>query len=189
MAGLRLVAGLGNPGQQYAHTRHNVGFMVLDRLAELEGRAFSSEPAWGSTWVRWDEIFLVKPLTYMNRSGEALAPFARYYKIVPDQILVVVDDVALPLGRLRLRGSGSDGGHNGLKSIIASLGENFMRLRIGIGSTGGGDEMLDHVLGEFAEVETALAQTAISRAVEAIRHLAREGLTSAMNHYNAAEKS
>jgi peptidyl-tRNA hydrolase, PTH1 family len=189
MAELRLVAGLGNPGNQYASTRHNVGFMVLDRLAKEEGLQFSQQSAWRSSLARWNNAWLVKPLTFMNLSGDALQSIAQYYKITPEQTLIVVDDVALPLGRLRLRGSGSDGGHNGLRSIIERLGDGFMRLRIGIGQMPGGDELLDHVLGRFTEAEQPVIAGTIGRSVDAIRHLAREDLASAMNKYNRTENS
>ncbi|MBV8901387.1 MAG: aminoacyl-tRNA hydrolase, partial [Verrucomicrobia bacterium] len=117
MAEVRLVAGLGNPGREYDQTRHNVGFMVLDYLAQRHGLTYSYSSHWSCQWCRWDDALLVKPLTYMNRSGDSLSAVSRYYKIASDEMLVVVDDVALPLGRLRLRASGSDGGHNGLRSI------------------------------------------------------------------------
>ena len=135
MADLRLVAGLGNPGLQYSGTRHNVGFMVIDCLAGKKGVTFSRSAAWGSELGKWGDILLIKPLTYMNRTGEVIGRFAHYFKVQSEEILVVVDDVALPLGRLRLRPAGSDGGHNGLKSIIVHLGETFMRLRVGIGGS------------------------------------------------------
>ncbi len=187
MAELRLVAGLGNPGGQYAHTRHNIGFMVLDRLAETENLLFTEKPVWHSYLARWGDVLLVKPMTFMNRSGDAIGPLARYYKIAPEQVLVVSDDAALPLGRLRLRQTGSDGGHNGLKSVIEHLGELFPRLRVGIGAVTGNDELVDHVLGKFSAEEKSAMEAAIRRAVEAIRHVVQDGIVSAMNLYNRAE--
>jgi peptidyl-tRNA hydrolase, PTH1 family len=187
MADLRLVVGLGNPGPQYIGTRHNVGFMVIDCLARKKGVKLSRTAVWSSDWGKWGDTLLMKPLTYMNRSGEAVGRFARYFKIQPEEILVVVDDVALPLGRLRLRPSGSDGGHNGLKSIIENLGEEFMRLRIGIGASPDAEELVDHVLGKFDQSEKPTADNALERATEAIEHLALNGMASAMNNYNRAE--
>ena len=187
MPDLHLVAGLGNPGPQYIGTRHNVGFMVIDRLAEKKGVTLSRSAAWNSDWGKWGDTLLIKPLTYMNRSGDVVGRFARYFKIQPEEILVVVDDVALPLGRLRLRPSGSDGGHNGLKSIIEHLGQTFMRLRIGIGASSEAEELVDHVLGKFERAEKPTVDNALERATEAIEHLADKGMASAMSNYNRAE--
>ena len=187
MADLRLVAGLGNPGLEYSGTRHNVGFMVIDHMAAKKGVTFSRSAAWGSELGKWGDILLIKPLTYMNRTGEVISRFAHYFKVQSEEILVVVDDVALPLGRLRLRPAGSDGGHNGLKSIIVHLGENFMRLRVGVGASSDAARLTDHVLGEFDRLEKPMMDRAIERAAEAIEHVARNGIDSAMNHYNRAE--
>jgi PTH1 family peptidyl-tRNA hydrolase len=187
MADLRLVAGLGNPGLQYTGTRHNVGFMVIDYLAGKKGVTFSRSAAWGSELGKWSDILLIKPLTYMNRTGEVIGRFAHYFKIHTEEILIVVDDVALPLGRLRLRPAGSDGGHNGLKSVIVHLGETFMRLRVGIGGSSDSEQLTDHVLGEFDRSEKPTMNRAIERAAEAIEHVARNGIASAMNNFNRAE--
>ena len=187
MAQLRLVAGLGNPGLQYTGTRHNIGFMVVDYLAGRHGVTLAKSGTWNSELGKWGDIILVKPLTFMNRSGVAIGRFASYFKIQSEEILAVVDDVALPLGRLRLRASGSDGGHNGLKSITLHLGEAFMRLRIGIGASNGSEELIDHVLGKFDHSEKAAIASAIERGAEAIEHVAGNGIVSAMNNYNRAE--
>lgn len=187
MADLRLVAGLGNPGLQYSGTRHNIGFMVIDCLAARKGVTFSKSPAWNFELGKWGDIPLMKPLTYMNRSGEVIARFADYFKIRSEEILVVVDDAALPLGRIRLRPSGSDGGHNGLKSIIVNLGESFMRLRVGIDVCNNAEHLSDHVLGKFEKSEQPTIERAIERAAEAIEHVARNGIESAMNNYNRAD--
>ena len=187
MADLRLVAGLGNPGPQYIDTRHNIGFMVIDSLAGKKGMTLPRSAVWSSAWAKWGDILLIKPLTYMNRSGDVVGRFARYFKIRPEEILVVVDDVALPLGRLRLRLSGSDGGHNGLKSVIEHLGQTFMRLRIGIGAAPGAEELVDHVLGKFDRSEKPTVDSTLERATEAIEHLAHNGMASAMTTYNRAE--
>ncbi|MBV9390638.1 MAG: aminoacyl-tRNA hydrolase [Verrucomicrobia bacterium] len=185
MSLLRLVAGLGNPGQHYADTRHNVGFMVIEDLASREGIKFSKSGRWNSEIAQWGEILLIKPLTFMNRSGEAIGGVSRYHRIHPDEILVVVDDVALPVGRLRLRPYGSDGGHNGLKSIVEHLGESFMRLRIGVGSAE--TDLIEHVLGKFSITEGKLIGPAIERATRAIKAVAEEGIAAAMNTYNKPE--
>jgi PTH1 family peptidyl-tRNA hydrolase len=197
MGYLRLVAGLGNPGREHALTRHNVGFMVLDRLAARRGLAFSLEKKWQCAIARWDDMVLAKPLTFMNLSGESIGPLSRYYRIEPQSVAAVVDDVALPLGRLRLRASGSDGGHNGLRSLIAQLGPDFIRVRIGVGlpakasvqagAASGRDQLVDHVLSDFTGSEQEAISAAIEQAVLAIEAIAAEGITSAMNKFNRAE--
>jgi peptidyl-tRNA hydrolase, PTH1 family len=187
MGDLHLVAGLGNPGSEYANTRHNVGFMVLDCLAKRQQVTFSRALSWKSQYAKWNDLILLKPWTFMNNSGDAIGPFALYHKILPEQILVVVDDVALPLGRLRLRQSGSDGGHNGLRSIIDHLGEDFPRLRLGIGSTNESGELVEHVLSSFLPSEQKTVEAAIERAAEAIEYVVQNGITSTMNIYNRAE--
>ena len=187
MADLRLVAGLGNPGSQYLETRHNAGFMVIDCLAGRSEVILEGSKSWNCKLGKWGSVLLVKPLCYMNRSGEVIGPLARYFKIQPEEILVVVDDVALPLGRLRVRPSGSDGGHNGLRSISEHLGEMFMRLRVGVGSPGT-EDLVDHVLGEFDPSERAIAAKAVERAAEAVEHISRNGIISAMNIYNRTEQ-
>ena len=187
MAHLRLLAGLGNPGPEYDTTRHNVGFMVLDRMAQQEGLAFATASKWDCLWTRWNEVILMKPMTYMNRSGDSVAGVLRYFRIEPSQLLAVVDDVALPLGRLRLRSSGSDGGHNGLGSIIAHLGEDFPRLRVGVGAVADSADLVDHVLGPFSKAELAVVSQSVERATDAIRKAVDAGLESAMNIFNRAE--
>jgi PTH1 family peptidyl-tRNA hydrolase len=179
-----LIAGLGNPGREYAATLHNVGFMIVDRLASSAGAAFRLERAWKAEVARAGDTILCKPVTYMNASGEAVGAVARFYKVPPGAVLVVVDDMALPFGKVRLRASGSSGGHNGLQSIIESFGtESVARLRIGIG----GPEnraAVNHVLGRFtADEMPQLAQT-LDRAVEAIATAQRDGLPAAMNAFN-----
>jgi PTH1 family peptidyl-tRNA hydrolase len=160
--------------------------MVLDCLAGKKMVTFSRSAAWSSELGKWGDILLIKPLTYMNRTGDVIGKFSRYFKVQPEEILVVVDDVALPLGRIRLRPTGSDGGHNGLKSMIVNLGENFMRLRVGIGCSSA-EALSDHVLGEFDRLEKATMERTIERAAEAIEHVAEQGIASAMNSYNRAE--
>ena len=196
----KLVVGLGNPGREYAATRHNIGFVVLDRLAEkLECSfrrkwRFSAEVAEAAVGAA-GKVVLAKPRTYMNRSGVAVGALLNWLKLVPAEMLVVVDDADLPLGQIRLRASGGSGGHHGLRSIIEALGsdEGFARLRVGIGrpSTGpgtgtppAGADITGHVLGKFATAEQELAGQAAARAVEAIEYCLRDGLAEAMNQFN-----
>jgi len=186
---IRLISGLGNPGLEYANTRHNVGFLVVDRLAEQFGSIWEKSAKWGALYAKCSEALLVKPMTYMNRSGEPLHAVARFHNIGPREILVVLDDLALPLGRLRLRASGSSGGHNGLESILVQFGtDEIPRLRIGIGAAprNGG---VDYVLSRFFEEEKVLVTSTIDRAAEAVKCTIDNGLLSAMNIFNQAEES
>ncbi|MDR1069452.1 MAG: aminoacyl-tRNA hydrolase [Gracilibacteraceae bacterium] len=180
---MKIVAGLGNPGAQYAGTRHNVGFMVLHRLTDETFRpAFHGELA--ETRLENEKILLFKPLTYMNLSGQAVAPLAAYYKVSPADILVICDDMDLPPGRLRMRAKGSAGGHNGLKSIIAALGgEGFWRLRVGVGRSLF-DDPARHVLKRFMAEETETMAAAMTRAAEAAVLWCRGRGGEAMNIYN-----
>lgn len=188
-ARIRLVAGLGNPGAEYERTRHNVGFAVIDHLAREWRLDWQRSKDWGALSTKGERGLLVKPATYMNRSGEPLAAIARFYKIVPEEILVVLDDFALPLGRLRLRPEGGSGGHNGLESILAQFGtEAIPRLRIGIGGAPG-EGAVDYVLGRFFEEEQPLANNTIARAAEAVNCAIDKGVVSAMNTFNQAQET
>ena len=166
---MRLIAGLGNPGTDYALTRHNVGWDVIDRLAD---RLRAGEPSvkfggacWGPLTVGGERLFLLKPYTYMNNSGVAVGELARFYKIDPGEVLVVLDDINLPLGRMRIRPSGSAGGHNGLKSIIAHLGtQDFPRLRLGVDHCPEGRDMAAWVTGHFSTADRAVIDRSIERA-------------------------
>ncbi len=184
----RLVAGLGNPGLSYQDTRHNIGFMVMDALAVRLGAAFQNEKRWNSHAAKFAGGWLLKPQTYMNLSGRAVAGLARFHKVPAQEVLVVCDDVDLPLGRLRLRPSGSAGGHNGLKSIIECLGgSDFPRLKVGIGADNGrpgGDRLSGHVLGKFSADEQATVAIAVERATEAVLTALKDGLGAAMNLFN-----
>lgn len=181
--GLRLLVGLGNPGREYEDTRHNVGFALLDRLAGREGVPFRLEKSWRCAVARAGDLWLCKPLTYMNLSGEAVRPFSQFHKIAPEEMLVVLDDMALPLGKLRFRASGSAGGHHGLQSLLEQLGTPAVpRLRIGIGAAGG--EAVGHVLGRFALEEKAALAQSLDRALEAVACARTRGLGAAMNAYN-----
>ena len=187
-----LIAGLGNPGARFAGTRHNAGFMAVDELARRHGLRFSgkqanAEIARGS--IRGVPVVLAKPMTYMNNSGLAVGWLSRYYKIPHDRVLVAYDDIALPLGRLRIRGKGSDGGHNGLTSVIQHLGtQRVPRLRIGVGRPAHMDHsQIDWVLGRFTREERSVIEEVIPRAAEAIDAVLRDGIDRAMNVYNTDE--
>lgn len=180
---IRLVAGLGNPGREYQRTRHNVGFMVLDRLAADAQLPWDYSEKWGAAWAKSD-VILAKPATFMNRSGEPLSALVNFYKIDASEILVVLDDFALPLGRLRLRSQGSSGGHNGLESIFEHLGtEAVPRLRVGIGAAPSAGAV-DYVLSRFFEEEQPVLDAAINRAAEAVKCAIDKGLFAAMNVFN-----
>lgn len=182
----RLVVGLGNPGTAYARTRHNVGFMVADLLAERWGAGFSEETKWGAAIARSPRAILCKPLQFMNRSGGPVRAVADFFKISPGEILVLLDDSALPLGGLRLRERGSAGGHNGLDAILQAFGTDAIpRLRAGIGSARHGD-LSDHVLGRFSEDEAPARELLVRRAADAVQRACEEGLTAAMNEFNKA---
>jgi PTH1 family peptidyl-tRNA hydrolase len=184
-----LVVGLGNPGKEYEHTRHNVGFMVLDELAErkhipiqrLKYRALTNTASFGTT-----RALLMKPITYMNLSGESVGEAARFFKLPPAQILIISDDTDLPVGKLRLRRKGSAGGHNGLKSIIAHLGsDEFLRIKVGVGGKPHPDyDMADWVLGRFPGPDQAKIGETIKRAADAVELLLTEGMEEAMSQYN-----
>jgi len=181
-----LVAGLGNPGARYAETRHNLGFWVVDRIAREEdlrwrqhGRAFITR--WGSGW-------LMKPTTFMNASGEAVAPFMRYYEISPERLLVVHDDMDLPLGRLRLRRGGSAGGQKGVRSIIEQIGtDGFDRLRIGIGRPPEGWDAASWVLSKFDPEELPLVEKVVEAAASAVRVWRDDGLAAAQQQFNGMD--
>ncbi len=180
----RIVVGLGNPGKNYAGTRHNVGFMTLDRLARHWGSSFKLDKARKGEVASGPGVLLVKPVTFMNESGQCVGPLARFFKIPPEQVFAIYDDVAFPLGTMRLRPGGSAGGHNGVKSLIAHLGtEKFPRLRIGIGGTEG-QEMISHVLGDFRPDERDLLDASLDRAVEETLCVLQNGIEAAANLYN-----
>jgi PTH1 family peptidyl-tRNA hydrolase len=187
---VKLIVGLGNPGREYRETRHNVGFMVVDELARRAGLAWAMAPSQvPETFVakRFGSppLLLAKPLTFMNRSGDAVAGLARYYAVPTEALLVVVDDVALPFGRLRARARGSAGGHNGLKSLIERLGTaEFSRLRLGVGRGDGRRDLADHVLSTFEPGERAELESFIARAADAAEMFAADGIAAVMNAHN-----
>lgn len=182
----RLVVGLGNPGRQYENTRHNVGFMILDRLAAGPGSDFESRPRWqGHLAKLGDGTLLLKPQTFMNLSGRCVRQVVAFHKWSAEQVLVVYDDTALPLGRLRFREKGSAGGHNGIKSIIEHLGTDaFPRLKVGIGAARPGG-LTGHVLGSFREDEREPLENTLASAVAAVQLALSQGFATAANHYNS----
>ena len=185
---IRLVAGLGNPGPEYASTRHNIGFMVADQLAAQFGSTWEKSTKWDALLAKCGGLFLTKPISYMNRSGYPLLAIAQFYKIDPAEILVMLDDMALPLGRLRLRLGGGSGGHNGLESVIMQFGtEEIPRLRIGIGEAPGAGSV-DYVLSRFFEEEKPIVRSTIDRAAEAVKCAIDNDLISAMNIFNKPEE-
>ncbi len=189
---MKLIAGLGNPGAQYRGTRHNVGFEVVDRLASRHGAAFGAAKVDGLiARIRLpggtEDALLLKPLTYMNLSGEAVQGLAHYFKIDAPDILIVADDVNLPLGRLRVRKTGTEGGHNGLRSVAQMLGTiDYPRLRVGVGGSGG-RELADHVLSRFAPDEIPGIEAAIARAADAAEAFVTTSIDAVMNAFNRSE--
>lgn len=188
----RIVVGLGNPGIEYRDTRHNIGFMVVDELARLSGVSFTEEKRWHGLVAKAGSLILVKPTTYMNDSGRCVQALAQFYKTAVQELLVIYDDVDLPLGRIRMRLAGSAGGHNGLKSLIRSLGSDaFPRLKLGISTPSGrpaGERLVGHVLGKFRDDERTELAIMISRATDAVRSACQSGLESAMNLFNRKEE-
>lgn len=192
---IRVVIGLGNPGREYDNTRHNVGFEVVDLLARQSGVSWSTEKKWEAEVARTADTLLVKPQTYMNLSGKAVSAICRFHKIEASEILVVYDDIDLELGRLRLKASGSPAGHNGVKSLIQSLGtQKFARVKFGIGRTGDsvpdgakggvGGDLSGYVLGKFSGTDREELEKRVARAADAVKCALSQGLTAAMNVYN-----
>jgi len=188
---MKLTVGLGNPGRRYEGTRHNVGFDVLDTVGRRHRAEWESAPRGIEALVaRWRdaETVLAKPLTFMNLSGSAVVSLLQFYKIDPVDLLVIVDDVNIELGRLRLRPAGSAGGHNGLKSVIGSLGsEEFARLRIGVGRGDDRRDLADHVTAKFEPDERSTVAEMVDRAADAVELFTAEGIGSVMNRYNRKE--
>ena len=184
-----LLVCLGNPGKQYENTRHNIGFMAADRLSEREGIKFNKlryRALTGEVNLGGQRVLVLKPQTYMNLSGEAVKLAGGFYKIPPERVLVISDDVSLPLGKLRIRASGSAGGHNGLKNIIAHLGTDaFPRIKVGVGAPAHPDQdMVDWVIGSFSPQEKKTVAQAVDRALDAAACLMEKGVAEAQNRYN-----
>ena len=184
-----LIVGLGNPGEKYERTRHNVGFLVVDALAERLGvpvQKLKHRALTNTVRLAGQKALLMKPVTFMNLSGEAVGDAARFYKLPPERVLVISDDTALPLGKLRLRKGGSAGGHNGLKSIIQHLGtDQFPRLRLGVGEKPRPDyDMADWVLGRLQGEDWKAMEAAVDRAADAVECVLSHGVDAAMNRFN-----
>ena len=187
---MKLIVGLGNPGAQYKGTRHNIGFAVIDEIARRAAVGFESAPAEAviAKWRRPEGgALLAKPLTFMNLSGQAVGEIARYFKVDVPDLLIVVDEAQLPLGKLRARARGSAGGHNGLKSVIAHLGDDFSRLRIGVGRGGQQRDLADHVLSRFEKDEAAEVERMITRAADAAEMFITSGIEAVMNAFNGGD--
>ena len=190
---MKVIVGLGNPTDQYKGTRHNVGYMAIDRIAEanrINMNQHKFKAIVGSGFIGGSKVLLVKPLTYMNLSGESLRPIMDFYKLDLSDILVIYDDISLEPGMLRLRTKGSAGGHNGMKSIIKHLGgDTFPRIRVGIGGEKHpGQDLADYVLGHFSKEEQPLMQEGITKAKEALNLILAGNMDQAMNEYNRREK-
>lgn len=184
----KLIVGLGNPGPKHAFNRHNVGFQCLDRIAQAHGleftqRRFGASLAFGE--ILGVNVLLAKPLTYMNLSGRAVSPLVRWYKVPAAGLLVIHDDMDLPLGGIRLRQRGGAGGHRGMLSIVDSLGtQDFPRLRVGIGRPPGKMDPVDYVLGDFTSEEKIVIEEVYERAISAVESWLTEGIVGAMSRYN-----
>ena len=190
---MKLIVGLGNPGEQYEHTRHNTGFLVLDKLAEqlrvrINRRAFDALVA--RTIINGEPVVLMKPQTYMNESGRAVGKAVRYYHLDPaDEVLIIYDDLDLPVGTIRIRSNGSAGGHRGIKSIINQLStDQFDRIRVGI-DRDPNIPVIDYVLGKVRKEDSEAYQQALNRAAEAAREYVSQPLDKLMNRYNGREKN
>ena len=185
-----LIVGLGNPGNRYNMTRHNIGFHTIDYIADKYGVRLTKlkfKAVYGEGNIAGEKVYLVKPQTYMNLSGESVAEMARFYKIPPERIIVINDDISLETGRIRVRAKGSAGGHNGLKSIIYLLeSDEFPRVKMGVGAPKQEDyDLADYVLGRFAKEEIPVMEQAIIKAETAVREIIENGVQSAMNKCNA----
>ena len=187
MAGtaIKLVVGLGNPGSEYARTRHNAGFWLVDELARRHGGTFRHESKHQAELARVrmnnDEIWLAKPMTFMNRSGGPVSSILNFYKIAPGEMLVAHDEIDLPSGTVRLKDAGGHGGHNGLRDIISAQGDGFWRLRIGVGHPGAKDVVVDHVLDRAGKDEQRVIDETIVAGADAIEVMLRDGAQIAMN--------
>ena len=189
---MKLIAGLGNPGPKYAHSRHNAGFRALDALAAANGiRILTAEhrALTGRGQIAGEKVLLAKPMTFMNLSGDSLRELADYYKLGPEDIIVIYDDIDLEPGRLRIRKSGSAGSHNGMKSVIARLGyRDFVRIRIGVGARPPQWDLADYVLASPSGSDARLLEEAERQAAEAAELILRDGADRAMNLYNRKEE-
>ena len=188
-----LIAGLGNPGRQYEKTRHNMGFDTIDELIDrhrIPQGGIAHKAMYGKGMIAGEKVLAVKPLTYMNLSGESLRECVNYYKLDPEtQMIVIYDDIDLEPGQIRIRKKGSAGGHNGIKSVIAQLGtQNFYRIKVGVGAKPKGWDLADYVLGRFSSDERIAVDKAIKEAADAVEMILKDGIEATMNHYNRKNK-
>lgn len=188
---IKMITGLGNPGKEYSQTRHNMGFLVIDLLASQRSLLFNKsrfDAQFLKTKINSQDIFLVKPLSFMNRSGGPIQKTAAYFKIDIENILVIHDDLDLEFGKIKIVQNRGHGGHNGVRSVIDSFGsKNFMRLRLGVGRPGQGKDVTGHVLGGFSGEEKDLLNTAVENGVNACMDIVKNGVRSAMNIWNTAQ--
>lgn len=182
-----LLVGLGNPGKEHRQNRHNVGFMAIDRLSSAYGIAMGrvqNKAVLGDGRIAGRRVIMAKPQTFMNRSGNAVGPLARYYRIAPENILVIYDDIDLPPGTIRLREAGGSGGHNGMKSIIQHLGQDFPRLRLGVGRPHGKMPPAAYVLQDFGKEDEILLEAMLDKAMQVVETFLEEGVEVAMSRHN-----
>ena len=189
---MKVIVGLGNRGMEYVGTRHNVGFETIDRLADSYSIDVTQQKHKGSVgqgMIAGQKVLLVKPMTYMNNSGECVSAVVNFYKLSPEDVIVIYDDINLDVGQLRLRERGSAGGHNGMKSIIAHLkSEEFMRIRIGVGMKREGQNLVNHVLGKFPKEQQEIIAEGMDDAVKAVELILSDSITKAMNTYNGKKR-
>ncbi len=187
-----LIVGLGNPTKEYEGTRHNVGFDMIDVLSEkydIDVRTKKHKALVGKGMIGYEKVILAKPQTYMNLSGESVREITDFYKIEPEQVIVIVDDITLDVGRLRIRKKGSAGGHNGLKNIIAHLGTDaFPRIRVGIGNKPEGWDLADYVLSRYSKAETEAFKEASASVIGAVELMVQDEINEAMNRFNAKKE-
>ena len=184
---MKVIVGLGNPGVHYERTRHNIGFQVVDRLAEIHHILISAKrfkSLYGTGWIDSQKVVLVKPMTFMNRSGEAVKKAINFFQVGIEDLIIIHDDLDLPIGRLRFKRRGSDGGHQGVRSIIESMGKNtFLRLKVGIGRPPQGMDPAEYVLVSFDGIQQSHLEGILSRAAESLKVVLLEGVETAMNRY------
>ena len=189
---MKIIAGLGNPAAKYEGTRHNTGFAVIDQLAEkysIRVNTNRQRGLCGAGIIGGEKVLLVKPLTFMNLSGECIRPLMDYYKLEPSELLVIYDDISLEIGQIRIRAKGSAGGHNGMKSIIGHLGtQEFPRIKVGVGGKPEQMDLADYVLGHFSREEQAAIKESVKLAAEASEFILTDGVKEAMNRFNAVKR-
>ena len=189
MSNISLIVGLGNPGSEYAQTRHNAGFWFVEQLADRYGISLKADPKFhgysGRGQIEGHDVRLLLPTTFMNRSGQSVVPFAKFYQVTPEAILIAHDELDMDPGVIRLKTGGGHGGHNGLRDIVPHIGANFHRLRIGIGHPGSKERVSGHVLGKAPSSEQALMDAAIDHALSKVKMLVDGQVSQAMNQINA----